>query len=278
MNKRFISIGIAVVMAVVAVVMVNSYLQREKQKYVKEDKMVPVTIATRDIPKGSTLIPNMLAKKGWPEQYLQPAVLHNPQYAFGKIAITDILKGEMILKTKLTDIPRADDSLAVRLPEGKRGFTIIIDSLSAVIGQIKPGDHIDIIGSFPYTQNIGGNNVTENVSVTLFQNILVMDRRPSGKDYIFILALSPQEAGILTYAMGIGTLRLTLRHALDDTVESVPPVESNVLWQYILSNFGKQLFQPEQKQEVKVIERVKEEPTGTLEIFRGTDKSRMIVD
>ena len=39
MNKRFISIGIAVVMAVVAVVMVNSYLQREKQKYVKEDKM-----------------------------------------------------------------------------------------------------------------------------------------------------------------------------------------------------------------------------------------------
>ena len=279
MNKRFISIGIAVVMAIMAVVIVNAYLQREKQKYVKEEKMVGVAIAKQDIPKGTTIIPNMVGQRGWPEEFLQPAVLHNPQYAFGKIAAVDILKGEMILKTKLTDIPRADDSLSVRLPEGKRAFTIIIDSLSAVIGQIKPGDHIDLIGSFPYTQNINGQNVTENVSVTLFQNILIMDKRPSGKEFIFILALTPQEAAILTYAMSIGTLRLTLRHALDDTIETVPPVESNVLWQYILSNFGKQLFQPEEKEEkVKVIEKVKEEPTGTLEIYRGTQRGQMRVE
>jgi len=271
-------------MAVMAVVMVNSYLNRERQKYVKktDERLVPVVIANQDIPRGSTIVPGMVTQVPWPEQFLQPKAYNNPEYVFGKIAITDILKGEMILQTKLTTAKNPNEgSLAVRLPPGKRAFTIKIDALSAVVGEIRPSDKVDIIGNFPFTQNVDGKPVTENVSVTLFQNVLVMDVKPSGNELIFILAVTPQEAGILSYAMGIGSLKLTLRHTQDENIETVPPVESNVLWQYILSSFGTTLFQPQpvnkEQGSGKTTTTTIEEENPTLEIFKGTQKGTMVV-
>jgi len=278
MNKRLISIVVASVMAVAAVIMVRAYIKKIELKYVKkEEKIIQITVAKQDIPKGSTILPNMVGKISWPEQYLQPGVLHNPNYAIGKIAVIDILKGEMIQKTKLTHIPRADASLAVRLPEGKRGFTIIIDSLSAVIGQIKPGDHIDVIGVLPFTQQIEGKSVTELVTATFLQNILVMDRRPSGKDFIFILALAPQEAALLSHAASIGSLRLTLRHALDGVLEDVYPVDTDTLWRYILNKLIKGLGEDSDKQ-VDVEALLEKEPPDILEIFHGIKKEDMVVE
>ena len=193
MNKRLLSIIIAVVMALFAVVMINIYLTREKQKYNIQFEEAIVIVASQDIPKGATIAPNMLKQVKFPIRYLQPGAIQNPNAIIGKLAVTDIVKDEQILSSKLTTIRKAEDSLAVRLPTGKRAFTIKIESLMAVGGEIKAGDYIDIIGSFPYTQNVEGKAVTENVSVTLFQKILVMgvSKDTDGK-LVFILALSPQ--------------------------------------------------------------------------------------
>ena len=283
MNKRLLSIIIAVVMALLAVVMINTYLNREKQKYKIQLQETYVVVATQNIPKGATVLPKMLRQIKFPVQYMQPGALQNPNAAVGKIALADIIKDEQILSTKLTTVRKTEDSLAVRLPTGKRAFTIKIDPLMAVGGQIRTGDYIDIIGSFPYTQNIDGRAVTENVSVTLFQKILVMGINSSGGGLVFILALTPQEAAILSYAMTQGALRFVLRQPLDTAIESVPPIEANALWQYILSTLGQQIVQDQQQQqeEQEELAEIVEQPSRnestaqTLEIYRGGKKEEI---
>ena len=277
MNKRLLSIIIAAVMALLAVVMINAYLNREKQKYQLQLQETQVVVATQHIPKGATILPKMIKPIRFPVRYMQPGVLNNPNVAVGKIAAVDILENEQVLSTKLTTVRKVQDSLAVRLPQGKRAFTIDINPLMAVGGDIKTGDYIDIIGSFPYTQSIGGKLVTENVSVTLFQKILIMGIRQSGDGkLIFTLALTPQESAILSYAIGQGALRFVLRQPLDTAIESVPPIEATALWQYILNTLGQHLLQTQKKQEVvqpptpQPVER-----SQTLEIYRGSKKEEM---
>lgn len=280
MNKRLLSIIIAVVMALLAVVMINTYLTREKQKYKIQLEETVVISASQNIPKGSTILPNMLKQVKFPIQYAQPGVVQNANAAIGKIAVTDIVKDEQILPTKLTTVKRVEDSLAVRLPTGKRAFTIQIDSLMAVGGEIKPGDYIDVIGNFPYTQNVDGKAVTERVSVTLFQKILVMGISNAAGKLIFTLALSPQESSLLSYAMGQGELRFILRQPLDTSVEAVPPIEANALWQYILSTMGQQMALQGQKETEPEDTRVMEQPVApapqpVLEIYRGSKKEEV---
>ncbi|MFC1708466.1 Flp pilus assembly protein CpaB [Candidatus Omnitrophota bacterium] len=280
MNKRLLSIIIAVVMALLAIVMINAYLNREKQKYQISLKQTQVVVSTQHIPKGSTVLPKMIKPVKFPVKYIQPGSLNNPNAAVGKIASVDIMANEQILSTKLTTIRKTEDSLAVRLPQGKRAFTIEITPLMAVGGGIKTADYIDIIGSFPYTQNVGGQPVTEKVSVTLFQKILVMGIKQSGSNLIFTLALTPQESAILSYALTQGELRFVLRQPLDTGIESVPPIEANALWQYILSTLGQQLMQAQEEEETVLgtplpPPRQKIERAPTVEIYKGTKKGKM---
>lgn len=280
MNKRLISIIIAVVMALLAVVMINTYLTREKQKYQIEHEETYVVVANQDIPKGATITPSMLAAVKFPVKYLQPKAIQNPNAAVGKTAVADIVKGEQVLDTKLTVVRRVDDSLAVRLPKGKRAFNIRFEDyqVTTVGDQVKVGDYVDIIGIFPYANVVEGKTVTENVSVTLFQNILVMGIiNEGGGRVVFTFALTPEESAILTYARTQGTLRLVLRHPLDTTIEPVPPVEANVLWQYILNTLGQPLMQP-QKQEQQPQQQSLPEAPPTLEIYKGTQREEMKIN
>lgn len=276
MNKRLLSIIIAAVMALLAVVMINVYLNREKEKYKIEHQMVPIVVAKQNIAAGDTIQSSWLEVRSWPSKYLQPKVLQNPQAAVGKIALGEILAGEQILDTKLTMVRRTQDSLDVRLPQGKRAYSIKFDNAieTAVANQIKVGNRVDIIGVFPMPQIIDGKMATVDASITLFQNILVMGTQPAAEQgaTIFTFALTPEEAAILTYARRQGNLRLVLRHPLDTSVERIPMVETNVLWQYILSNLGQQLTQEKQKPQEKPPE---PEPSPTMEIYRGTKRERI---
>lgn len=282
MNKRLLSIIIAAVMALLAVIMVNAYLNREKEKYRIEHQMVYVVVAKQRIPSGMPITISLLEKKSWPQKWIQPGALQNPQAAVGKKANGEILQGEQITKSKLTTVRRVHDSLDVRLPQGKRGYSIKFDNAieTAVANQIKVGNHVDIIGVFPMPQMVNGKMVTVDASVTLFQNILVMGKlagSPAGAT-VFTFALTPEEAAILTYAKRQGSLRLILRHPLDGSIERIPMVETNVLWQYILSNLGQQLTQRQPKPPAMPEETLAPAPSPTLEVYRGAKRDRINLD
>ncbi len=292
MDKRKISIILALVLALTGVFMVRNYISQTEKKFVKEEKKGYAVIAKAYIPAGTTIDESMLAFATIPEKYLQPKFLNSMSLAVGKRAMADIFEGEQIMSTKLT-LAVKDSSLAMRTPQGKRAITLTIPFLSAVGGKIRAGDYVDMIGAFPYNSQIDGKVVTELVSVTLFQNVLVLGVEggapaergkpaPAPTDLMLTLALSPREASLLSYALDQGRLRLVLRPPLETAIEPVPPVEVNALWQYVFSNLGQEFFanKDEKPAVIKSAQDKKPEPTPvppTLEIYRGTEKSNMVI-
>lgn len=292
MDKKKLSLILALVLAAMGVVMIRNYISRTEQKFIKEEKKAFVLVATVNIVAGTTIDSSMIKFDAVPERYVQPKALNSESLAVGKRAIADIFPGEQIMSTKLT-ISVKDTSLAMRTPQGKRAMTVIIPLLSAVGGKIRPGDYVDVVGTFSYNAQVEGKQVMEPVSVTLFQNVLILGIEggapaergkpaPAPTDLMVTLALAPKEIALLTYALdGQGRIRLVLRPPLETAVEPVPPVEVNALWQYVFSNLGQEFLATKENKSpmVKQQQEKKSEPqpVPTMEIYRGTQKSSMIL-
>ena len=292
MDKKKLSLILALVLAGTGVFMIRNYIAQTEKKFIKEEKKAYVLVATVNIAAGTTIDSSMIKFDAVPERYVQPKALNSENLVVGKRAIADIFPGEQIMSTKLT-ISVRDMSLAMRTPQGKRAITVTIPLLSAVGGKIRPGDYVDVVGTFSYNSQVEGKQVVEPVSVTLFQNVLLLGIEggapaergkpaPALTDLVVTLALSPKEIALLTYALdGQGRIRLVLRPPLETAVEPVPPVEVNTLWQYVFSNLGQEFLATKddkphivkQQQEKKV----EPPPAPSMEIYRVTQKSSMIL-
>ncbi len=296
MDKKKISVILGVLLAVFAVIGARTYIASLEKRYVREEKKGFVLVASTQIPAGTIIDEAMVKFESIPMKYIQPKALNSQSLAVGKRVIADIYPGEQVLASKLT-ITVKDTSLAMRTPQGKRAMAITIDPLSAVGGKVRPGDYVDVVGIFPYNAQIDGKTVTELVSVTLFQNILILGiegvasmappqrgQQPAqpSTNLIVTLALTPKEIALLTYALDQGRLRLVLRPPLETVIEPVPPVEANAMWQYVFSNLGEEFMTakeaPQPQRRPQTQEKKAEPPPPTVEIYRGTEKSNMLLN
>ncbi len=291
LNRNIISLIIAIALGALVVVLVNFYIAKEKKRlaFEKEKQLgseVSVVIAAGNIPRGSKITSSMLKMSSVRETNLQPRTISNLESAIGKVVIADIIAGEQISSTKLMaetsapirERPSSGTALAMKIPSGNRAFTIAIDDISAAGGMIRPNDYVDVIGTFPFTQLVEGKQVTQNVSVTLFQNVLVLAvgrqivsddsgaAAKTGGGNTITFALTPQQVELFNFAQEIGKLKLILRPPLETQTQSIPPVTADILWQQILTQAGMQLPNQEAKQEGPT------PPSATVEIYRGKDK------
>ena len=162
--QRKWAIIVAAVLGLLAVFLTNVYFQqKEAGLRVKEVKKTQVLVAAKDISRGTTIDYDILAFKTVPVNFVQPGALSSREAAVGKTALTTIMAGEQILRTKLA-IPGTGLTLAVKTPPGKRAFTIGLEATSAVGGMIRPGDHVDILAIF----------ANPAITLTLFQDISVL--------------------------------------------------------------------------------------------------------
>lgn len=291
MDKKKLSIIIALVLALTGVFMLRNYIGQQERRFIKEEKKAYVLVATTNINAGMTIDETMVKFDAIPEQYVQPKAISSQSLVIGKRATADIFPGEQIMSTKLT-LAVKDTSLAMRTPQGKRAITLTIPILSAVGGKIRPGDYVDVIGLFPYNAQVDGKMMTELVSVTLFQNVLILGIEgnappergkpaPAPTDLVVTFALTPREIALLSYAQDQGKLRLVLRPPLETAVEPVPPVEVNTMWQYVFSNLGQE-FLANRDEKVPVVGQQEKKPEPpppppTVEVYRGSEKSNMAI-
>lgn len=294
LNKNTISLLVAVGLGILTVVLVNIYLAKEKDTLRKRTEQqlggeVTVVVAKRDIGRGTKITRAMLEMAGVRESALQPRAISTLAGAIGKVAIADILSGEQVSSTKLMsgaykqtrERPSTTgfSHLAPKIPLGKRAFTISIDAISAAGGMIRPNDYVDVMGMFPFTQSLEGKPVAQNVSVTLFQNVLVLavgqdisvEPAASGKAArgasTVTLALTPQQVELFNFAQDLGKLRLVLRPPLETNIQAIPPITAAELYQYIASQAGMQLPAEGVKEGISP-----KEPMQTVEIYRGKVK------
>lgn len=265
MRKKW-TIVLAVILAAGAAVLLNFYLKQQeaerKQMLLRAlGKPERIVVASQNISKSEVIEEEKLAYAEVPSKFIQPKALSSKASAIGKIAVVEIFKGEQILRTKLvTELVPERPSLASAMPPGKRAFTLDLDPTSALSGILRPGDRVDIIATFSVPRVVKGKKVTQPVTATLFQNVLVLvvgdgTRRGTGT---VIVALTPQEIGIITVAQEMGKLQLILRPKAETEVQPIPSISpQDVLRMYI----------PEE--EIP--------PQTTVEIIRGGEREEVTV-
>lgn len=240
--KRTWAIVAAAVLGLLAVVLTNVYLQRQKPP---PEEMTSVLVAASEITKGAVIEHNMLVLQPTPVKFVQPGALRAREIAVGKTAMVTIMAGEQILATKLAQ-PEAGLTLAGKTPPGKRAFALGLEPASAVGGFIRPGDHVDVLAIF----------TAPVITITLFQDVLVLavgkemvaeEEKKGGGDSVsrresVTLALTPQEVQIISVAIEQGKIRLTLRPRQEegkampavDLSQLPPAVDINTLLQFYI--------------------------------------------
>jgi len=225
MNKRNINIIIGIVLALFAIFMINHHLARREaliQELIRAGEIVEVVLARVDIPKETTITADMVSLGRVRRKAFQPGDLTSLDSAIGKFAEVDILKGQHINSNMVRSFA-AIRFLSQGVPQGMRAITIPVDKITAVEGLVKPGDKIDIVGTFDIPQP-GGQ--IEPIVITVFQGVKVLATNRNLSQYrvskeidTITLALAPEDVKTLTYMMDSARVRLVLRAPLDTSQE-----------------------------------------------------------
>lgn len=290
MPKRLPFIIGSVALALIAVFLVNVYLQEQsrnlrlqaKQEITKmQERLASILVASKDIPKGVTIEADMLETKVIPKEYIQPQAVAYSERIIGMMTLVPFSKGEQITLSKLASAKQATtSSLAMATPVGKRAISIPVDNISSLMGMIKPGDYVDVIGLIPVpVQTQEGKQASQMAVMPLFQNVLVLaagrdlgalssDTRykkeegsAAASSSMITLALLPQEANLIMFVQEQGKIRLVLRSPADSSVEPIQPASWDTLFQYLMP-----------KAQTAVAEEPLKEKGREIEIYRGLKK------
>jgi pilus assembly protein CpaB len=245
---------ISLIFALGGMALVGFYISEQERKMIAtHGDLVQVIVATKDMNEMKAIDLNNLAVQAVPSTYMQPGAIRidrsraqKKEEGFiadlkelnGMVALVPIRSGEQIVMTKLS--PKgAETGLAIEVPANKRALSIPIQDDTGVSKLIKPGDHVDIIGSISYP---GSDGSKQTELKTLLQNInilavgeIIANNIPaiyeidpvtqkktavSGRgDRAFAtitVEVTPDQAQILIFAMEqAGRLFLTLRNPVD---------------------------------------------------------------
>lgn len=276
--KKYLPIIIAGVAGLIAVALINSYVQQrteeaKKRLILSQKNLTTIVVAKQDIPAGTTIKESMLKEETVSKDMLQPRAAISIDRVVDKIAIAPISKGEQVLLNKVT-ISGEEGSLSMKVPSGKRAITIPVDNISSVGGMIRPGDHVDVVGMVPIpVLNAEGKQVNQLTTMPLFQDVLVLavgqeftsipgaKKEEKAVSNAITFALSPQEANLIVFVQEQGKIRLILRSPGDSQVQQVAPASWDTLFRSIMPQAVKAQAAPEVTK-----------PKRTVEIYRGLNK------
>jgi len=206
-----------------AIYFASEYFEKYQQVQSNQGpKLINVIAAKGEIPYGTKLEANEHLR--WvqiPEETAPEGVFTDGDALLGpkgergtgdyvRYTLREFLPNEPILKSRVTGFGE-NRRMAMRLAEGRRAFTISIDSVSGVAGFVSPGDRVDIL------LTRGGAESLE--SVVILRNILVVavDQKTNARSTsptpgrTATVEVTPTEAQKLALAQQVGRLSLSLR-------------------------------------------------------------------
>jgi pilus assembly protein CpaB len=227
-NTRRITLIVAVLLAVGTGVLTLRYLSsiNQGQTPTQAVESKPVLIANRDIPARGKITPDMLTRVSRPANQVEPGALSDPKEAEGDVALIAIPANSTITESKVGH--PAEVGVTARLTPGMRAVTIPVDRVKAVSGLIEPGNRVDVMASVPR----GANSPPRTFAIIRGALVLAVNEELEGQSNaspapesevpsLVTLAVTPQQAELLTSADLNTTLRLALRSSTEP-VRSLP--------------------------------------------------------
>jgi pilus assembly protein CpaB len=164
--RRTVILVVAVVVAAIAAFATYAWLNGVQDRAYKNAKLVRVYKVAKDIDKGQTgdqaLQSEAVRADKAPEEFRPASALTNINVIRGKVALTKLSAGQIVVDGMFVD-PRVEQvTAAQRIPAGQVAVTISADQIQGVAGLLVPGDKVDIM--------ISGGDKTQ----MLYQNVNIL--------------------------------------------------------------------------------------------------------
>ena len=156
-------------LAVLALLLTFQYIKQREEALGLRAEPVKVVVAKQNIPRLTRLDETLVEVQEIPRQFVQPGALKSLKEVMRQVNTAPILKGEQVLGTKLAAFG-AETGLAIKVPKGMRAVTVATDPVSGVAGLIRPGNFVDVLGTFEF----GDMKKSDKKTFTVFQNVLVL--------------------------------------------------------------------------------------------------------
>lgn len=228
---------LALVFGTTATVMALGWLKGQSQQQARQQpaiKLRPVVVAAKDIEAASSLSPEQVVIRHWPQESCPPGSFTRPEEVAGRVAASQFKAGEPILEVKLAPQGAMAGLTALLGPE-KRAMTVKVDEASGVAGFLAPGNRVDVVVTIDK-----GEFSKDPVSKVVLQNLRVLgtgqsiERRPGDKPQVVptvTLEVTPEEGERLALAAREGHVSLALRNQISQDVIQTSGVKTTNLMQ-----------------------------------------------
>ena len=181
MNYRVKNIGIAVALAALAAILTSVYVVNYKRHVQHGEDKVPVLVAARDIPAGTSgaeiIDQKMLKQQTVPRKAVVAGAISNADQLSQYIATQDVFEGEQVSTRRFA--PPREQGIRAQIKGTQRAYQVEGDSHQLMAGTLKAGDHVDVVASWGIKnpgQGSGGTDAT--VSRVVLRDLLVLTPAP----------------------------------------------------------------------------------------------------
>ena len=193
-----------------------------------EPKLEPIILMTTNMAQGEMLKKEDVELTSWPAPLRPAAAAAKVQEVEGRVAMSDLLKGEPVLLAKLAP-EGSSPGLASRIDPGMRAMTIRVNEVIGVAGFLLPMSRVDVLATLELDDR-GGRRGT--ISKLVLQNVevLAVGQRLESRDSkakkvsVVTLLVTPAQAERLSLAATKGSIFLTLRNNRDETSANTPGI------------------------------------------------------
>ncbi|MBN2712342.1 MAG: Flp pilus assembly protein CpaB [Planctomycetes bacterium] len=234
-----IALALSIVLAIIAAVGVRAWIEDEKQKEELKHRKVPILIA-RSTLKANTILKDNMFNGTWVARDLVTAdmIHYDERRRFvNKILRKAVPGGEAILRDYITDEANKSTAGKQILQDGMRAIAIRVNQDKSAGFLIRPGDYIDIMGTFDIKDAAqggarGASSATTAKTICLIENVKVISVDNRTEEYTsrvskirtdpyrtITLEVKPKDGAKLINAQQEGDLYFMLRPRDGDTSE-----------------------------------------------------------
>jgi pilus assembly protein CpaB len=193
----------------------------------QKENWTAVVVAVAEIQPRTTIQRTMIALMPYPRENIAADAVTDIQAVEGRVARERIRPQDQIRTSDLAPQGHILD-LSDLIAPGRRAITIGANEVNSVGNTVMPGNHVDVLVSYP------DPILKLEVTVPVLQNVrvLAVDKgitQPAdgqGASSSMTLEIPPEEGVLLAVADRVGALRVMLRKAGDDQVITPGPTSS----------------------------------------------------
>jgi Flp pilus assembly protein CpaB len=176
MNYRVKNIGIAVALAALAAILTSVYVVNYKRHVQNGEDKVPVYVAARDIPAGTSgaevVDQHMLKKVTVPRKAIVAGAISSPSALTSYIATQDVYEGEQVSTRRFA--PPREQGIRAQIKGTQRAYQVEGNAHQLLAGTLKAGDHVDVVATWGI--KIPGEQTDDSaiVSRVVIRDLLVL--------------------------------------------------------------------------------------------------------